>query len=171
MLFFAMFLIFSSTVEAAELHTRLNGFIDESHLPKIKSVLRKATPEDKVIITINSMGGIMEVGDEIRSEIQKTKGTVVAQIKGSAYSEAAFIAIACHEITGKGKVMFHVGFMVDENGDSSVPSQLLRKSLSTVKPILTSNEYNKMAKGGDIYMNVDTLRKRTCKAWNKGCIS
>ena len=159
------------SVQASDIHARLNGFIDERNIPRLKSALRKATPDDTVIITINSMGGVMEVGDEIRDAIKKTKGKVVANIKGSAYSEAAFIAIACHEIKGKGKVMFHVGFSVDENGETAVPSMLLRKSLATVKPILTSDEYQRMAKGKDIYMSVDTLRQRTCQAWNKGCFS
>jgi len=171
LLFIVLALFPVDNIWASTFYARLNGFIDYGHVPSVKSALKKAKEDDTVIITINSQGGMMEAGDEIRAAIKKSKGKVVAEIKGNAFSEAAFIAIACHDVKGKGTVMFHVGFMVDEYGDTGVPAGLTRKSLASVKPILTTNEYNRMAKGKDIFMSVDVLRERTCKAWKKGCVN
>jgi hypothetical protein len=134
--------------------------------PKAQAVARKINglkPGDTLELKINSGGGIVEAGDIIRKSIRRTKGQVIAVIEGQALSEGAFVAIACHDVQGKGRVMFHVGFQYDENGQpfTNPHSWGHKQAISMTKPLLTKQEHHRMVHlGQDIYMSVDTLKER-----------
>lgn len=138
----------------------------EITFPRAEAVARKINglkKGDTLELKINSGGGIVEAGDIIRESIRRTKGQVIAVIEGQALSEGAFVAIACHEVKGKGRVMFHVGFQYDDNGQPFTnPNSFGHKqAIKMTKTLLTKQEHHKMVRlGQDIYMSVDTLKER-----------
>jgi hypothetical protein len=138
----------------------------EINFPRAEAVARKIhqlKKGDTLELKINSGGGIVEAGDIIRKAIRQTKGDVIAVIEGQALSEGAFVAIACHKVEGKGKVMFHVGFQYDDNGNpySNPQSWGYKQAVTMTKPILTKQEQHRMVNlKQDIFMSVDTLKQR-----------
>lgn len=143
-------------------NTKLYGDIT---FPKANAVAKKIKglhEGDTLELKINSGGGIVEAGDIIRKSIRETKGQVIAVIEGQALSEGAFVAIACHEVKGKGRVMFHVGFQYDDEGRPFTNPQSWghKQAISLTRAVLTKDEHHRMVKGQDIYMSVDTLKQR-----------
>ncbi len=138
----------------------------EINFPKAEAVAKKINglqKGDTLELKINSGGGIVEAGDIIRKSIRRTKGQVIAVIEGQALSEGAFVAIACHDVKGKGRVMFHVGFQYDDNGQPFANPQSWghKQAITMTKPLLTKQEHHRMVKlHQDIYMSVDTLKQR-----------
>lgn len=138
----------------------------EINFPKAQAVAKKINglqKGDTLELKINSGGGIVEAGDIIRKSIRRTKGQVIAVIEGQALSEGAFVAIACHDVKGRGQVMFHVGFQYDENGQPFANPQSWghKQAITMTKPLLTKQEHHRMVKlHQDIYMSVDTLKQR-----------
>lgn len=138
----------------------------EITFPSAKAVAKKINglqKGDTLELKINSGGGIVEAGDIIRKSIRQTKGQVIAVIEGQALSEGAFVAIACHEVRGRGRVMFHVGFQYDDNGQpfTNPHSWGHKQAVNMTKSLLTKDEHHRMVRlGQDIYMSVDTLKQR-----------
>lgn len=144
-------------------NAKLYGDID---FPVAKTIAKKINglkKGDTLELKINSGGGIVEAGDIIRKAIRQTKGQVIAVIEGRALSEGAFVAIACHDVQGKGRVMFHVGFQYDDNGRPFLNPQSwgYKQAITMTKPLLTKQEHYRMVNlKEDIYMTVDTLKQR-----------
>ena len=144
-------------------NAKLYGDIDFSNAKAAAKKINNLKKGDILELKINSKGGIVEAGDVIRKAIRNTQGKVVAVIEKRAYSEGAFIAIACHEVKGKGQVMFHVGYQYDDEGNHvfNPRSWGHKQAITMTRSVLTKKEHYRMAKlEEDVYMSVDTLKQR-----------
>jgi ATP-dependent protease ClpP protease subunit len=84
---------------------------------------------DEINIRINSMGGDVEQGLSIVSEMRASRAYIVTTVEGVAASMAAVIALAGDErrMNDYGRMMLHLAYFVDNEGNKIEGEQLSKK--------------------------------------------
>lgn len=131
--------------------------------------LRKAEPQDKFIIRINSGGGQVYSGNQIINAIQECEATVVGYIEGICGSMTTFIFLACDDwvVSDLGEFFAHTsssGAWGKEH-ETYEASQFFRKqTYKTIRDgyqvFFSEEEIDKILAGSDIYLDAGEVRER-----------
>lgn len=130
---------------------------------------------DEIIIRINSLGGDLNQGLSIVSEIRASKAYIVTVVEGVAASMAGVIALAGDErrMNDYGRIMLHLAYYVDDEGNKVTNlSKKDKKALDQMNGILT-NILSRIGKDAD---TINSLLKAETwydaqSALNEGLVS
>lgn len=132
-------------------------------------VLREASPDDLVILHINSPGGHVDTCIQIINAINRTHATVIASAEGDVASSAAFIFFSCHGM----QIGDHTSFLLHNGmgGAMGKPNDNLAtvqahsrqiKSLikSTLSGFFTKKEIKQILNGREFYLSGQEVQER-----------
>jgi ATP-dependent protease ClpP protease subunit len=131
-----------------------------------------ATPADVIIIHLNTHGGNLATGIQIINAMQNSPAKVVTVLEGMAYSLGTLIFLAGDEmvVNDHCMIMFH-NF---KGGILGKGQELVAQLDATVKwfaalakkiyvPFLSENEFERILRGEDLWMQSPEIRKRLDK--------
>lgn len=131
------------------------------------SILRNASEEDAVVLTINSPGGSLHTAQVIIDEIKESKAFTVAAVAGECASAATMIALACKHLytTENSSWLFHnmSSFGIGgKNSDVIAFAEHSRKLAIRIaeqhyKDFLPQDVIQNLLKGEEIYMFGDEV--------------
>lgn len=139
---------------------------------QVYSILRKASPDDIVILILNTIGGLVSTTMQLYNYLLTTNATTIAEIH-TAYSGGSVLALACDNIhvAKFGSVMIHSlsagssGKMHEIEGQVAFFNQFNDKTLRELySGFLTEAELKTVFAGKDIWMMEDDILKRL-KNW------
>lgn len=123
--------------------------------------LHTYTPNDVVVISINSGGGRIDVGDSIIKAIENCEAKTIAYIEAPIFSMASVIALACDELVmSRGScLMFHnySQFTGGKGGELTSGIEHSNKHIAEIfnsicSPFLTKKEISDIISDKDLYV-------------------
>lgn len=136
---------------------------------ELLDALNMASPDDEVIIHINSNGGCANTAIQIMSAINRCEGHVTTIIEGEAASAASMIFLTGHSmsVTPHSCMMIHTwssgsfGKSQELVSDIMFNKERFEKLFDDVYDgFLTKAEQNSIAKGMDLYLDSEQILKR-----------
>lgn len=131
------------------------------------SILRNASEEDAVVLTINSPGGSLNTAQVLIDEIKESKAFTVAAVVGECASAATMIALACKHLyaTDNSSWLFHnmsSSGIGGKNSDVIAFAEHSRKLAIRIaeqhyKDFLPQDVIQNLLKGEEIYMFGDEV--------------
>jgi len=123
--------------------------------------LHTYSPHDVVVISINSGGGRIDIGDSIIKAIENCPAKTLAYVEAPIYSMASVIALACDELVlSRGScLMFHnySQFTGGKGGELTSSVEHSNRHMSEMfsivcSPFLTKKEINDIITDKDLYV-------------------
>lgn len=165
---------YEQQVSAQQIHFYLSGDISEPELyTDMIHRINIATPNDVIYIHLNTHGGQLDTGVQIINAMQNTPAHVVTILESAAYSLGTLIFLAGDELVVNDHciMMFH-NF---KGGILGKGNELISQLDATVKwftamakkiyiPFLTEDEFEKILRGEDLWMQSPEIRKRLDRA-------
>ena len=139
-----------------------SGIGDLANYDELLTILRNATENDVVIISINSPGGSLHTAQVIVDEINACEATTIASVAGECASAATMVALACDRLytTPNSSWLFHNMSTFGLGGKNSDviafaehSKQLaMRIAEQHYKHFLPDSTISDLLKGEEIYM-------------------
>lgn len=133
------------------------------------SVFKNATPNDIVLLHINSMGGSVSIGQVYIKHMRECQCPIIGFIGVDCASQAAAIAMICDDLVfdEMSTVMIHQF----SYGEHSNANDVFRKAEFNKKlnerwvntyfsEILSEDEYERVMSGQDVMLDSETLEER-----------
>jgi len=133
------------------------------------NILRSATPQDEVVIRINSGGGSVHTGNMIINAINESEANVIGFIESDCGSMSTFIFLACHTwgVSDAAEFFIHTCSYGNWGKESEVFSQavFMRKQVDKMvrtryKAFLTEDEISAVVKGEDLFFDAEEILER-----------
>lgn len=148
----------------------INGSIEEvDKYQNLFDVLRVATENDVLILTINTCGGLLHTAQQICAEIEASAATVVGSVVGGCSSAGTLVAMSCDSlnIAPDSSWLFHTGSYGTAGMAPHVESYVehskeLMKRIADkyYKDVLTEEEIARLIRGDQLYFFGDEISKR-----------
>lgn len=148
----------------------INGEIGEvEKYQNLFDVLRVATENDAVILTINTCGGLLHTAQQICAEIESSAAAVVGCVVGQCCSAGTIIAMSCDtlNIDPDSSWLFHTGSYGASGTAPHIESQvdhfkLFMKRIADkyYKDVLTEEEIARLIRGDQLYFFGDEISNR-----------
>lgn len=162
--------VFATEVRGVRYDYYLTGPIGEAEdYIDLCNILRTATPQDEVIIRINSGGGSVSTGNMIINAINESEANVIGFIESDCGSMATFIFLACHSwaVSDAAEFFAHTcsyGSWGKEH-ENFAHAEFLRKQQHKMarkryKYFLTEEEIDRILAGQDVYLDADEIMER-----------
>ena len=154
-------------------HCYISGEISEpSDYNEMCFLLENAVEGDKIIIHINTGGGMIDSAFKIVAAIKRSKAYVVARLTGTVASAGTIIALTCNDM----EVEDYTHFMI-HNYSTGTPGKghevlefinfndkdLKNTFREIYKKFLSDKEINDVLKGKDMWLTAANVKER----WSK----
>lgn len=136
---------------------------------EIYNVLSTASPQDIVVLHVNSNGGRMDAGVQIINHIKNCKAKVIGVLHMECASMASAIFLACHdwELNTFSTMMVHscsygaVGKQSDIRSRVEFTTKFNEKYVrETYEGFLRPEEVDRVLKGDDVYFDAEQIDER-----------
>lgn len=168
---------YEHTFTSQHIHFYLNEAIGDA--PDYTDMVHRmytATEADVVYIHLNTPGGSLETGVQILNAIQNSAAHVITILESTAYSLGTLIFLAGDEmvVNDNCMMMFH-NF---RGGVVGVGHEMVAELEATIKwfaslakkiyiPFLTEDEFDRIVRGEDMWMQSSEIRRRLSKMSKK----
>lgn len=141
------------------------------------TILRQASPDDAVIIHINSPGGSVQTTLQVLHAMENTKATVVTIAEGEVFSCASLIffsgdVMQVGEFADFNLHTFSAGFDGKYNETHQLLTHYQRQRAAlfdkVYSPFLTEEELGELAEGREMFMLPEEVIKRIENATKEG---
>lgn len=159
----------SVTVIAREIHHTISETVGDADYSQLLRDLRECSPNDVIMLHINTLGGSLDTSIEIINAIQQSQATVVGISEGAVLSAGSLIFFACHAfiIQPMSYFMLHdgssgvIGKMNENLKSAEFSANHLRSIYYKVySKFFTDEEINKVLEGSDIYLLAEEAEER-----------
>jgi ATP-dependent protease ClpP protease subunit len=133
------------------------------------NILRSASPQDEVVIRLNSGGGSVATGNMIINAISESEANVIGFIESDCGSMATFIFLACDTwgVSEAAEFFCHsvsYGSWGKEHECFSQAEFMRKQHHNLIKKryanFLSTQEIDKIILGSDVYLNADEVMER-----------
>ncbi len=162
--------VFTREVRGVSYEYYLTGVIgDPEEYLDLCNILRSASPQDEVVIRLNTPGGQVRTGNMIINAIKESEANVVGFIESDCGSMGTYIFLACNSwgVSESAEFFAHTCTSGSYGKEHETYEQavflrkqqhkLMRKRYSN---FLTDQEIEKVISGSDVYLDADEIMER-----------
>lgn len=149
-----------------------NDLRGPQHYVQMVHILRSATPNDMVYIYLNTDGGRVDTGVQIINAMKNSQAHVCTVVEGSCCSLGTVIFLHGDEMVAEPHALFmvhnHSGGAVGKGHEymaqaTATTKWFERLARETYIGFLTPEEFDRMMKGEDFWMDSDEVNRRLKK--------
>lgn len=154
-------------------HFYITGPIDDpSNYIDMIHKIQTATPDDIIYIHLNTSGGQLMTGAQIINAMQSTHAHVIASIEAEAFSLGTLIFLAADEFVVHDNCLMMIhnfsGAVWGKGHEQAAQLDATMKWFNNFArklyiPFLSEDEFDRILKGEDIYLQSEDIRKRLSK--------
>lgn len=161
---------FTSEFRGVRYDYYLTGAIgDPEEYLDLCNILRSASPQDEVVIRLNTPGGQVRTGNMIINAIEESEANVIGFIESDCGSMGTYIFLACHTwgVSESAEFFAHTCTSGSYGKEHETYEQavflrkqqhkLMRKRYAN---FLTEVEIEKVIAGSDVYLDADEIMER-----------